>query len=693
MVIEHMNLAKQGAIPLNDYNLEEIYSMGTFNYCYGQINTEASMHYQLDNVNLPRDLNAKVLIGSILAVLSKPFNCGYFEENELDFLYSILSLPEKGQMLLARMIKRKRGWHREQAINYPDISSDLKDVFKILESQSICSSKIEDEDLSVILDLLQAEELRQLCKNMKINNKGKKEMNIEELTKLSKKKPLFSGMKSPSTVLYNCIYDILDYCVHITDRTWNTIDIIMTLLLPEEDPQSSMSDIFLKLCDVYLGNIEFPKIIENPFPIFSSRWHLLCYVEVKSILSKTLTLIVKKNWEKVQLYGEEAMKTLPNLLKTESQRLENSMLPMHVRKFMPGYVWLKILSKSIDAFKRKKDMDRVEKILNFLIQQNCHMQNYKGMWYCELALVKMHHRKDIDSSALVTITALNCEHISQVDKIDLLQRAKQILNRKKGVEKETKIQMNKVLNDHCHLISTFDTQAVIFGSVMPKNSQNGKSVWLIESNDQGDGYGTVETVALYHYKEQQNFSHGLHCEGNLPILLFTTLFWEELYEIQVPGAFTSPYGTAPADLYTKYFHKHRKVEIDTKLRTIHSFNSDPAAFSTWMEARFETYRQYQSLMPTNLLEHNIYMKEIVYCLGVSGVIGICKRMLENFKLWSAGFPDLILWNYDTRQHKIVEVKGPGDVLSTKQKLWLNYLSERGLNVEVCLVKDRRGLDK
>ncbi|XP_076292519.1 fanconi-associated nuclease 1 isoform X2 [Lasioglossum baleicum] len=691
IVIEHMNLAKQHAIPLNNFNLEEIYSTDTFDYLYYQISTEATVNYQLDNVNLPRDLKAKVLIGSILAVLSKPFNCGYFKETELDFLYSVLTLPEKGQMLLARIITRKRGWHRKRTINYPEISSDLQDVFNILESQCICSSKLKDEDqeLPVILDLLQADELRQICQNMKVKYKGKKEIIIAELIKLSKNKSLFPGMKSSNNALYDCILKKLGYCVCITDKTWNTIDAIMTLLLPDEDPQSSMSDIFYKLRDIYLGNIEFPNKAENPFPIFSSSLHLISYVHVKSMLSKTLTLILKKNWEEVRLYGQLAMETLPDLLTTESERLENSTLPMHVRKFMPGYVWMKILSKSIDAFKRKKDLTRVEEILNFLLEQNCHMQTYKGKWYSELALVKMRHRKDINSSALVTMTALNCEYISQVDKVDLLRRLKQISKRKADVESKTKMNIDKVLNDYCHQMPTFDKKIVISGSLMPNSRPNGKSTWLVESNDGDDGYGTVETVALYHYKKQENFSNGLHCEGNLPILLFTTLFWEELYEIQIPGAFMSPYGTAPADLYTKHFYKNREQKIDTKLQYINSFNATPEFFSTWMEMRFETYKQYRSLMPTNLLEHNTYMKEIVYCLGVSGVTGICERMLKNFKLWSAGFPDLIVWNYDTRQHKIVEVKGPADNLSTKQQLWLEYLNELGLNVEVCLVQDKK----
>lgn len=38
------------------------------------------------------------------------------------------------------------------------------------------------------------------------------------------------------------------------------------------------------------------------------------------------------------------------------------------------------------------------------------------------------------------------------------------------------------------------------------------------------------------------------------------------------------------------------------------------------------------------------------------------------------------------QCKIVEVKGPGDSLSTKQKLWLQYLQRLGIRAEVCIVK-------
>ena len=38
---------------------------------------------------------------------------------------------------------------------------------------------------------------------------------------------------------------------------------------------------------------------------------------------------------------------------------------------------------------------------------------------------------------------------------------------------------------------------------------------------------------------------------------------------------------------------------------------------------------------------------------------------------------------------MVEVKGPGDRLSTKQILWLDWLIQSGISAEVCLVQGKR----
>jgi len=65
------------------------------------------------------------------------------------------------------------------------------------------------------------------------------------------------------------------------------------------------------------------------------------------------------------------------------------------------------------------------------------------------------------------------------------------------------------------------------------------------------------------------------------------------------------------------------------------------------------------------------------------VTKICERLVRNYRHCRSGFPDLVVWN--ERKALIVEVKGPGDSLSPKQMLWIDYLVEIGANVVVCHV--------
>ncbi|XP_076763622.1 fanconi-associated nuclease 1 [Xylocopa sonorina] len=687
--IEQMNLAKQNAIPLNSFNLEEIYSKGTFSYQYSYVNTTTKTKYESNDIIICDDLNPKALFTTVFNVLSNPVNCGYFDVSELDFIYSILTLPTNAQKLLARLIKRKAGWFRKSNINYPEIAEDLKDTFDVLVSRSICTYDIRTEDLSEMLKLLQVDEVRQLCQKMHIDRKGSKEDNIQKLLVLAKTKPLFPGMKDPSSTLYDAIFNMLEYCVRITARTWTVLNKIITLLLPNVDPKNSFARTFDMLCDIYLGKITYPKISGYNFPVFSNSLHLVFYIKAKSALSETLKYIEKKKWSEVKKNGNLAMDILPKLLETDAKIFANSALPMHVKRYRPAYTWLKILSKSVDAFKKTKDAEdtnRAVEILKFLLNQDCYLHSYKGEWYAELALIEMFRHKTLETSASTVLKALNEENFTRVDKVNLMERARKIFKRKTGVNASTKAAIDEALQNNISYTPKYKTASVtIDGILMPRNKTGNKSVWCIENIAENQSFGSVETVA-FHYYRNQGYPKGLHLEGALPIALFYTLFWEELYDLHIPGVFVTPYSEAPGDLFTEQFYVNRKKEIDLKLENVSALS--PELFSSWMDEKFQKCRQYRSVMSSNLQGDSFPMKEIVHCLGTDGVVGICKRLVENFKLWKAGFPDLIVWNYETKKHKIVEVKGPRDVLSTKQRLWLEYLHELELNIELCLVEDK-----
>lgn len=110
--------------------------------------------------------------------------------------------------------------------------------------------------------------------------------------------------------------------------------------------------------------------------------------------------------------------------------LQDSILPHHIKCFMPGYLWLKVLSKSIDAFKKSKEMPQAIEFLRTLIDQDCHMKSKKGLWFNELIKIEMHHMKNIDGSVALLSEAVSHKDLTEVDRLDLLDRAEMLVKRK-----------------------------------------------------------------------------------------------------------------------------------------------------------------------------------------------------------------------------------------------------------------------
>ncbi|XP_012532751.2 fanconi-associated nuclease 1 [Monomorium pharaonis] len=681
MMINNLNLAKEGAIINNNINLEKIYSSKTFNYTYNSIDTTASMRYEIDDVVRPTDMYSLHFFLVIVTVFSNPVNCGYFDQDELDLVFSLITLQKNAQALLIRMLKRKPMWHRISTIKYDKISSDLKPIFDELVSRSIFKSNTEEEDISVLLNLLQADEIRKLCQESKINVSGKKGGIRAILTFCRKSKSLFPGMTTPATKLRASVNKRLGDCVSLNARMKELINRIITLLIPNRDPTETLADVFRTLLKVETDQIKFPKATLSDFPIFANKKHLLDYIEAKNTLSNVLSAIENKQWDTVRNLGILAAQCLPPVLEVESECLRDSSLPHHIRHFMPGYMWLKVLSKSIDAFKKTEEMMPLAvKFLQMLIDQNCHMKHRKGQWYLELIKIEMYHKKDLEASVALLSNAVMYNSLTEVNKLDLLNKAEIIVKRKSGINKRTKEIVKHILDNVFLRIKLTSPNNTIIKGTLSRNTSQRKSNWCISTVTDQQVYGSVESLALYRYK-REGYIRGIHCEGAFPITLFATLFWDEIYNINVPGAWVSLYQEAPLDLYSSEFYENRKERIDIKLQIIRKFNSE--TLSRHLKHEFESYCEYTSLIQDSIFKDSNYFQEVVFCLGVEGVIGICERLIYNFSLWKAGFPDLIVWNANTKQYKIVEVKGPSDTLSTKQKLWLDYLNRLGLNVEVC----------
>lgn len=128
--------------------------------------------------------------------------------------------------------------------------------------------------------------------------------------------------------------------------------------------------------------------------------------------------------------------------------LKDSTLPQHVRHFMPGYMWLKVLSKSVDAFKKTKEtLPQAIENLRTLINQECHMKNKKGQWYCELIKIETFHNKKHDDSVALLSEAATAKCLTEVDRLDLLERAEKFAKRKTGISQQARETVKNIMDD------------------------------------------------------------------------------------------------------------------------------------------------------------------------------------------------------------------------------------------------------
>lgn len=84
------------------------------------------------------------------------------------------------------------------------------------------------------------------------------------------------------------------------------------------------------------------------------------------------------------------------------------------------------------------------------------------------------------------------------------------------------------------------------------------------------------------------------------------------------------------------------------------------------------------------------LRAAVSCIGGRNLASICRLLARDYKTWSSGMPDLLLWRFhgedgSTGEAKLVEVKGPRDQLSEQQRAWLLFLMDSGLDAELCRV--------
>ncbi|KAL5489948.1 hypothetical protein ACEPAI_4780 [Sanghuangporus weigelae] len=414
-------------------------------------------------------------------------------------------------------------------------------------------------------------------------------------------------------------------------------------------------------------------------------------------------------------------------------RGEEEARPHGLERFDEGYILTRIVYKGATAYGKLKEFDREIALLQELLAQRRWRRGKRGAWYDRWALVLMHHvvctkcevdgeqvplskeeqKKVLQKAMKVVIEGLHDDDTHIVHRQALERRLTRLEKRLKVPLKERhecagrlkKAAERVITGDRIRQrksaiglggTSKNANKAVVPVSVQiqgeeavrrhldqmkkerAKERWTGKSLWYGKCGEEVN----VETLVLHHY-ELDGYK-GFHSEASIVSTIWGLLFWDILFS-SVPGAFETPYQSAPLDIASECFYFARKDAVEERLQEIKDGKAPEILASA-----DDKYRENNTMCVG--VRWNDYSKqdlvEIVTCLGGEGLSVICRLFCEDYGGRHSGVPDLIVWRMKDKLAKFVEVKGPGDNLSENQKVWIDVLRQAGIDVEVCRVVDR-----
>jgi len=226
----------------------------------------------------------------------------------------------------------------------------------------------------------------------------------------------------------------------------------------------------------------------------------------------------------------------------------------------------------------------------------------------------------------------------------------------------------------------------------------------------------VEELALAYYHRAGGW-RGVHAEGGPVYALFALLAWDVLFDSAAAAdTFITHFQDAPLDLDSwGTFYRARAPAIAALVARYAAASPSAlaAAVATAWRAR---HGRICRGMPWDAYPLPV-LQLVAGGLGGCGVAGVIDALAWNHKQLTGGMPDLLLFRvHAARRHDgsfqprkysdgcggltrlaplrmqvaLVEVKGPRDVLSEKQHLWLHILLRAGIDARVCKIFEHVG---
>ncbi|XP_022410349.1 fanconi-associated nuclease 1 isoform X2 [Delphinapterus leucas] len=548
-------------------------------------------------------------------------------------------------------------------------------------------SESELQELSEVLELLSAPELKALAKTFHlVNPSGQKQQLVNAFLKLAKQPSVCTWRKNQpgiGAVILKRAKDWAGQSLRVCRDPRAVFSRVLLLFsltheVEEEEAacggQGQLSTVLL----VNLGRMEFPRYtVSRKTQIFQDREDLIRYAAAAHMLNDISTAMASGAWEEARELARCAKQDWDGLKGHPSLRYHEK-LPLFLRCFTVGWVYTRILSRTVEILQRLHMYEEAVKELENLLSQKVYCPDSRGRWWDRLALNLHQHLKRLEPAIKCITAGLVDPDVRTGHRLSLYQRA-------------VRLRASPSCQKYAHLfrqlpeVTVDDVKHVTVTGRLCPQSGPGKSVFVLEAGGTAPAtvLCSVEELALAHYR-RCGFDQGIHGEGSTFSTLYGLLLWDVIFMDGIPDAFRNAYQAAPLDLCTDSFFASRAPAIEARLRQIHGAPAE--SLRAWVAAAWQAQEgRVASLVSWDRFASLQQAQDLVSCLGGPILSGVCRRLATDFRHCRGGLPDLVVWSSRSHHVKLVEVKGPSDRLSQKQMIWLDELHRLGADVEVCHV--------
>lgn len=227
------------------------------------------------------------------ALLENEEDMKLFDDQEKGIITKFYELSASGQKLYVRLFQRKLTWIKMSKLEYEEIASDLTPVVEELKDSGFLQTESELQELSDVLELLSAPELKALAKTFHlVSPGGQKQQLVDAFHKLARQRSVCTwGNTQPGirAVILKRAKDLAGRSLRVCKgprAVFSRILLLFSLTDSMEDEeaacggQGQLSTVLL----VNLGRMEFPQYtISRKTQIFRDREDLIRWGHTKSL--------------------------------------------------------------------------------------------------------------------------------------------------------------------------------------------------------------------------------------------------------------------------------------------------------------------------------------------------------------------------------------------------------------------------